>query len=115
MMEEPVSIEQESHLRDLRLNPEYRSDADDLVGDFYTPCLERSVLYRRAVGYFTSCGLAVAAQGVDRLIRSDGRMLLVASPVLDAEDIEAIKRGYRGRADVVERSLLRAVVDTPDV
>ena len=34
-------------LAGLGLKPEYRSDADDLVRDFYVPCLERSTLYRR--------------------------------------------------------------------
>jgi len=43
-----------------RLKISYRSGRDDLIRDFYTPCLERAVLYRRAVGYFTSSGLAHA-------------------------------------------------------
>jgi hypothetical protein len=50
-------------LADLPLETEYRSDTHDLVRDFYVPCLERSTRYRRAVGYFTSRGLSVAAQG----------------------------------------------------
>ena len=39
-----------STLADLPLETEYRSDSHDLVQDFYLPCLERSTLYRRAVG-----------------------------------------------------------------
>ena len=100
-MAEPLSL--------LRFCTEYRSDANDLVRDFYVPCLARSALYRRAVGYFTSTGLAAAAEGLKELIQTGGRMLLVASPLFDEDDLEAIKRGYSARADVVEKALLRAI------
>jgi len=101
-------------LATLTLKPEYRSDVDDLVRDFYAPCLGRSTLYRRAVGYFTSRGLSAAAQGVSALIQSDGRMLLVASPLFDAEDLEAIQRGYSARDDAVVKALLRHIEATPE-
>jgi hypothetical protein len=77
-------------LERLDLKPEYRSDVDDLVHDFYLPCLRCSSLYRRAVGYFTSSGLAIAAHGITALIESDGTTLLVASPLFDADDLEAM-------------------------
>ena len=59
-----------STLADLPLETEYRSDCHDLVRDFYLPCLQRSTQYRRAVGYFTSRGLSVAAQGITALIQA---------------------------------------------
>jgi superfamily II DNA or RNA helicase len=96
-------------LPEIQLETEYRSDVDVLVRDFYLPCLERSVLYRRAVGYFTSRGLSAAAQGLAALIKADGRMLLIASPLFDGEDLVAINRGYAAREDVVERALLRGL------
>lgn len=101
-------------LASLQLKPEYRSDTDDLVRDFYVPCLERSQVYRRAVGYFTSLGLSAAAQGISALIKGDGQMLLVASPLFDAEDLEAIRRGYAARDDLVVRALLREIEAAPD-
>ncbi len=94
-------------LSELPVKSEYRSDTDDFVRDFYVPCLSRSNVYWRAVGYFTSRGLAVAAQGVTALIKNDGRMSLVASPVLSREDQEAIKLGYAARDSIIEKSLLR--------
>ncbi|MCY2991746.1 MAG: hypothetical protein NTY19_28310 [Planctomycetota bacterium] len=96
-----------STLADLPLKTEYRSDAHDLVHDFYLPCLERSMLYQRAVGYFTSRGLSVASQGLTALIQGGGRMLLVASPLFDADDLEAIQERHPPRDDLVLRSLLR--------
>ena len=84
-------------LADLPLETEYRSDSHDLVRDFYLPCLERSTGYRRAVGYFTSRGLSVAAQGITALIQGGGHRLLVARALFDVDDREAIKTGCHGR------------------
>jgi hypothetical protein len=50
-------------LNRLPLRLSYRSGRDDLVRDLFIPCLETATLYRRAAGYFTSAGLALAARG----------------------------------------------------
>ena len=104
-------------LRALSLKPEYRSDADDLVKAFYVPCLECTTLYRRAVGYFTSRGLAAAAQGIRSLIDRGGRMFLVASPQFEPDDLEAIQRGFDAREKIIDRALSRQldVSDEPDI
>lgn len=68
----------------------------------------------RAVGYFTSRGLSVAAQGITALISGNGRMQLVASPLFDSDDLDAIENGYFARDDVITRSLLRQIESTPD-
>lgn len=98
----------EQRLRSLELKPEYRSDRDNLVADFYVPCLSLSAIYRRAVGYFTSRGLSAAAEGISALINAGGVMRLVASPLLDVEDLDAIAKGYRARDDTVTKSLLQS-------
>jgi len=90
-------------LSTIDLDVTYRSDSSRLVSSFYVPCLRRSVLYRRAVGYFTSSGLAVAAQGIAHLINNGGKIRLVASPALSEEDAEAIASGYEDRHSVVSR------------
>lgn len=96
-----------SLLRNLPLRTSYRSDSGSLVDDFYVPCLSVSSEYRRAVGYFTSGGLSVAARGLAAFVRGDGRMYLVASPVLAPEDAEAIRRGYAARDDIITKALVR--------
>lgn len=103
-------------LRELQLAPDYRSDhPGSLVDEFYVPCLERSTEYRRAVGYFTSDGLSVAARGLAAFIAGGGTARLVASPMLEPDDAAAISRGYEKREDVIERALLRQIPLTPDL
>ncbi len=98
-------------LRDLSLKVEYSSDNVGLVREFYTPCLGRAVLYRRAVGYFTSHGLVCAAQGVAALLHNGGRIQLIASPFLSEADIEAINKGYEERDNVVRQVATKALAE----
>lgn len=86
------AMEESRSLRDLSLRISYRTGRDDLVRDFFVPCLEASGLYRRAPGYFTSAGFALAAPGVASLAHRGGRMRLVVSPHLEADDIAALER-----------------------
>lgn len=90
-----------SCLRDLNLQSEYRSDRGDLVQDFYIPCLKNSMLYSRAVGFFSSTSMASVAGGLLALIQSGGRMRLIASPCLSAEDAEAIALGLKQREEII--------------
>jgi len=53
--------------------------------------LERATLYQRAVGFFSSTSMAAAAKGLTALIRSGGKMQLVASPCLSQEDADAVE------------------------
>ncbi len=96
-------------LSDLNLQSEYRSDRSDLVQDFYIPCLENSMLYSRAVGFFSSTSMASVAKGLIALIQSGGKMRLIASPCLSAEDAEAIALGIKQREDVITQSLIREI------
>jgi hypothetical protein len=93
-------------LRDLDLRHQYRSDRHQLLEDFYIPCLERSLTYDRAVGFFSSTSLTAAAKGITALIRGGGRMRLIASPHLSQADADAIAQGLKQREDVITAVLL---------
>jgi len=102
-------------LKNLDLRNQYRSDSPtetlrerhNLLEDFYIPCLERSLTYDRAVGFFSSTSLAAAAKGMTALIRVGGRMRLIASPHLSQEDADAIAKGLKQREEVITTVLLQ--------
>lgn len=98
-------------LSELSLDIAYRSDVGNVVSDFYVPCLIRSKIYRRAAGYFTSSGLALAAKGVAHLIKTGGKVQLVVSPHLSEADLEAIELGYKGRNEVLQQAAQREIGD----
>ncbi len=68
------------------------------------------MLYRRAVGYFTSRALSLAARGAAQLIKSGGRIQLITSPRLQESDVEAIQRGYESRGQRI-RQIIEVELD----
>ncbi len=99
------------NLQNLNIDFEYRSDTQDIVQEFYIPCLSVSKEYYRAVGYFTSDSLELVARGLEALIKKEGRMFLVASPFMKKEDIEALEEGYSKREDIISQSLANQIPD----
>jgi superfamily II DNA or RNA helicase len=89
----------------LPIRTEYRTGEQDLVGDFYEPCLERSVRYDRAVGYFKSTVFVAVGSALIDFARRGGIYRVVCSPQLSEDDIEAIGKGYEDRQALIERAL----------
>lgn len=94
-------------LRDIELKPEYRSKLDNVVRDFYDPVLKQSIIYKRAVGFFSSSALLSITAGICGLIENGGSIQMIASPRLLPEDISAINDGLRRRDEVIQEALLR--------
>lgn len=84
----------------------YNSDEDNLVDDFYEPAMLLSKSYDRAVGYFSSQALALIGNGIHALYLRNGKMRLIASPVMTIADREAIRLGHAMRDELVETRLL---------
>lgn len=100
-------------LRNLNLASSYRSDRSNLVADFYLPCLGQATRYSRAVGFFTSSSLSAAAKGLYRFISRRGYMRLIASPMLNKEDVDAMREGYERREQIIANALLRELENPP--
>ena len=100
-------------LEDLRLRRRYSTGRHDITREFFVPCLERAVAYDRAVGYFSSTFYALIDVPLAAFAEAGGRVRLVCSPQLSAEDIEAISHGYERRAleGAVVRELDALVID----
>lgn len=101
-------------LQDVTLKTEYRSLRDDIAHDFYIPLLREAVIYQRAVGFFSSTVLTMITPGLYSLCENGGRVELLASPKLSADDIEAIRVGYERRYEIIENALLRELRDYDD-
>lgn len=97
-------------LKDIAIKREYRPE-DNVVRNFYIPLLSSAVSYQRAVGFFSSTILAEIVVGITELAKNNGKIQIVASPYLSDEDVEAIKKGYKARDEVVKNSVLRALDD----
>ena len=94
-------------LLEINIQDHYRSDRDDLIQDFYIPCLSQTNYYSRAVGYFSSTSIVSISQGLAALIEAGGKMRLVASPCLSPEDIKAIKKGLKQKEEVITTVIIK--------
>lgn len=92
---------------ELSLKTEYRSRRDDVIKDFYNPVLKQAVLYKRAVGFFSSSALPAMSEGICGLISNGGSIRLIASPRLTQEDFEAMNHGFKQRRAVITKAFLR--------
>lgn len=102
-------------LQDIEIKNEYRSLIDKVAKDFYIPLLREAISYNRAVGFFSSSSLVEISKGIAALVKNGGKILLVASPYLSAEDVDAIRKGYELRDCVIKNALLRELKETKNV
>ncbi len=90
-------------LNQLTLEEDYRTGFNNLVEEFYRPCLESSNYYFRSVGYFSSSVFLLVGPEFIRFAQRGGRFKLVCSPKLSPQDIEAIEQGYnQGKSNNTE-------------
>lgn len=93
---------------DFEIKKEYRSLSDNVISNFYIPFLSDAVLYKRAVGFFSSSALIEITKGISGLVRNGGKIELIASPRLSDEDILAIERGFKERKEIIESCIVRS-------
>ena len=91
--------------RELDLRRSYISYGDDNISKaFLVPALMHTKLYRRSVGFFSSSVIASILDGIVALARNDGKIQLIASPNLSAEDVNAINLGYKMREQIIKNA-----------
>lgn len=84
----------------------YKTYKNDIVNEFYIPVLKESILYKRAVGFFSSTALIELSKGLASMIKNNGKIRFIVSPLLQEDDINAIKRGYKER-EIITRAMER--------
>ena len=101
-------------LADRSWKRKYTPEDGNLVRLFYIPALEDAERYDRLTGYFNASALALAARGIEGLVRNGGHMRLVVGCTLDPPEIEAIGRGDDLR-ELVGKHLAALPLAPPDV
>ena len=90
-------------LCDHKWKSKYTPDDGDLVQRFYVQALDAAVRYDRTTGYFSASALALAARGIEALVRNNGKMRLLVGCTLDKDETDAIAAGYDLRETVSGR------------
>lgn len=86
-----------TRLRQLKLKPEYNTDDDNIIRDLYGPCMEVSIKYDRAVGYFRANIYKELGEDLLNFVIKGGKVRIVCSPDMPEPDERAARNGYARR------------------
>ena len=64
----------------------YKTNKNDIVREFYVPILTQSVLYKRAVGFFSSTALIELSKGISGLISNQREKKRDSNIPLDSDE-----------------------------
>lgn len=79
-------------LRDISLKEEYRSDRDNIVPEFFVPCLSNCIKYDRCIEFVSLKSLTTLALGFDNFISHKAKMRIISGHRFGAHDLEMISR-----------------------
>lgn len=99
------------NLKDVNFRPSYNSDYCNILEEFYIPALRNSCKYQRMAGFFSSTSLAVAAKGIQGLIENGGKIELLCSGRLSAEDANAINTGCTSEGEILTQQIHKDILN----
>lgn len=79
-------------LRDLRLKEEYRSDTDDIVSEFFFPCLSNCIEYDRCVDFLSIQTLASIAMAFDNFAEGKAKLRMITGHRFKISDLNLLTR-----------------------
>jgi superfamily II DNA or RNA helicase len=94
------------NLSNVNIKSIYSTSQDDLMQDFYVPCLSNSTQYDRIAGYFSSAIFSLAPMALSSFISNGGKIRLLCSPNLSHVDKSALQN-----RDNVEKISIEQIKD----
>ena len=82
-------------LRDLSLKREYRSDRDDLLAEFFVPCLTNCIQYDRAIEFISIKSLRTLTFGLDNITERHAKIRLISGHRFSTSDLNMLKKIYQ--------------------
>jgi len=104
-------VAEERGLRNLATTTHFDTSTSDLMETFYRPALEQAKRYDRGVGFFTSAWMRLASAGLARFAANSGVARIIASPILESQDVLAIAEGDDARKDQALKKALERSID----
>ena len=81
-------------LRDLTIKKEYRSDRDNLIEEFFLPCLDNCIQYDRAVEYATTKSLSAYYFGLKGFLENNVQLRIVTGHRFRTSDLNLLSKLY---------------------
>ena len=74
-------------LRDIRLKEEYRSDRDDIITEFFFPCLSHCIEYDRCVDFLSIQALATIAMAFDNFFLGKAKLRMITGHIFKTAEL----------------------------
>jgi len=91
-------------LRNIKFEEEYRSDRNDVVSEFFFPCLSNCIEYDRCVDFLSIRSLASLSMGFDNFISGKAKLRMITGNRFKISDlsilIKLFSEKYTKRFDV---------------
>ena len=78
--------------RDIKIEEEYRSDRNDVVSEFFFPCLSRCVEYDRCVDFLSIRGLAGIAMGFENFTIGKAKLRMITGNRFKVSDLNILTK-----------------------
>ena len=69
---------------------EYRTLTSRVIQDFYLPCLSEAIVYKRAVGFFSTKLLSLLSYGLNKIYEKNGKIQFLISEKISRTDCNGI-------------------------
>ena len=74
-------------LKDINLKEEYRSDVNDIVAEFFFPCLSHCIQYDRCVNFLSIQALATISMAFDNFNEGKAKLRMITGHRYKTEDL----------------------------
>ena len=79
-------------LKDINLKEEYRSDVDDIIAEFFFPCLSNCIQYDRCVNYLSIQTLATISMAFDNFYSGKAKLRMITGHRFNIEDLNLLTK-----------------------
>ena len=81
-------------LKNLSLKLQYRTDVDNMVTEFFIPCLSNSIEYDRAVQYVTLKSISTLSLGLQNFADHDGKIRIITGHRYSTTDLDILGKVF---------------------
>ncbi len=101
-------------LQSLHLKQEYRSDRNDLVSEFFVPCLSNCIQFDRAIQYVTAKSISTLWAGFTNFANNNARIRIITSHRFRPDDLSLLSKAFHDESK--EKSTTNhAIVDGKNI
>jgi len=93
-------------LKNLSLKLQYRTDIDNLVTEFFIPCLSNSIEYDRAVQYVTLKSISTLSLGLQNFADHDGKIRIITGHRYSTSDLNILGKIFNKKNGIFSISAI---------